>query len=167
MGKLCIADPLGSSLYCHRVCHRVCRFEVLHTILGGQHATSTAAQHNGFPLQGPRVTAKLESEGGETVYASAEVKDISSAWTHPKIKLTSNGTDPNAQLTLYVHGAADISFRMVSVFPEENVKGDVLQPFRPDLLQYLKDLKPRYPALDPRFYSAVKPSCLCHVEVLS
>lgn len=86
---------------------------------------------------------KLESKDGETVYASADIKDISSSWKHPKIMLTSNGTDPTAQLTLYISGAADVSLRMLSLFPAENVKGDVLQPFRPDLLQYLKDLKPR------------------------
>lgn len=94
-------------------------------------------------LQAPQVTATLESQDGKTVYASADIGDISSAWKHPKIMLTSNGTDASAQLTLYVNGAADISLRMVSLWPAENVKGEVLQPFRPDLRQYLKDLKPR------------------------
>ena len=58
--------------------------------------------------------------------------------------LTSNGTDPEAQLTLYVDGKADLAVRMLSLFPAENVKGEVLQPFRTDILEYLKDLKPRY-----------------------
>lgn len=59
--------------------------------------------------------------------------------------LTSYGTDPTAQLTMYVHGqAADLSIKMLSLFPADNVKGDVLQPFRTDILDYLKDLKPRY-----------------------
>ena len=59
--------------------------------------------------------------------------------------LTSNGTDPTAQLTLYVHGQAlDLSIKMLSLFPAENVKGEVLQPFRTDILEYLKALKPRY-----------------------
>lgn len=58
--------------------------------------------------------------------------------------LTSNGTDPTAQLTLYVHEqAVDVSIKMLSLFPAKNVKGDVLQPFRTDILEYLKDLKPR------------------------
>ncbi len=94
-------------------------------------------------LQAPQVTATLESQDGKTVYASADIGDISSAWKHPKIMLTSNGTDASAQLTLYINGAADVSLRMVSLWPAQNVKGQVLQPFRPDLLQYLKDLKPR------------------------
>jgi len=94
-------------------------------------------------LQAPQVTATLESQDGNTVYASADIGDISSAWKHPKIMLTSNGTDASAQLTLYINGAADVSFKMVSLWPAQNVKGEVLQPFRPDLLQYLKDLKPR------------------------
>ena len=95
-------------------------------------------------MQAQHVTAKLESEDGETVYASAEINDISSSWSHPKIMLTSNGTDTSAQLTLYIEGEANLAVRLVSLFPAENVKGDVLQPFRADLLQYLKDLRPRY-----------------------
>ena len=59
--------------------------------------------------------------------------------------LTSNGTDPHAQLTLYVHNRhVELSVKMLSLFPAENVKGDMLQPFRTDILDYLKALKPRY-----------------------
>ncbi len=58
--------------------------------------------------------------------------------------LTSNTADAKAQLTLYIEGEADLAVRLVSLFPAENVKGAVLQPFRPDLLQYLKDLQPRF-----------------------
>ena len=94
-------------------------------------------------MQAFQVTVKLESQNGKTVYASADINDISSGWKHPKVMLRSNGTDPSAQLTMYINGAADISLRMVSLWPAENVKGEVLQPFRPDLLQYLKGLKPR------------------------
>ncbi|KAL0055122.1 hypothetical protein WJX82_007357 [Trebouxia sp. C0006] len=94
--------------------------------------------------EAPQVTATLESQDGNTVYASADIGEISSAWKHPKIMLKSNGTDASAQLTLYINRAADVSLKMVSLWPAQNVKGEVLQPFRPDLLQYLKDLKPRY-----------------------
>jgi hypothetical protein len=94
-------------------------------------------------LQAAQVTATLESQDGNTVYASADIGEISSAWKHPKIMLKSNGTDASAQLTLYINRAADVSLKMVSLWPAQNVKGEVLQPFRPDLLQYLKDLKPR------------------------
>ena len=94
-------------------------------------------------MQASQVTVKLESTDGKTVYASADINNISSGWKHPKVMLTSNGTDPSAQLTMYINGAADVSLKMVSLWPAENVKGEVLQPFRPDLLQYLKDLKPR------------------------
>ena len=97
--------------------------------------------------QAPRVTAKLESADGKRVYASADISDISSSWSHPKIMLTSNATDDKAQLTLYVKGDANLAVRMVSLFPAENVKGEVLQPFRPDILQYLKDLRPRFDLL--------------------
>ena len=94
-------------------------------------------------LQAAKVTVKLESEDRNTVYASAAIDDISAAWKHPKVMLKSNGTSSTAQLTLYINGAAEVSVKMLSLFPAENVKGNVLQPFRPDLLQYLKDLKPR------------------------
>ncbi|DBA71494.1 TPA: aspartate-semialdehyde dehydrogenase-like protein [Trebouxia sp. C0005] len=92
----------------------------------------------------PRVTAKLESETGKEVYASADLGAISNSWSHSKVMLTSNATDAKGQLTLYVEGEADVAVRLVSLFPAENVKGAVLQPFRPDLLQYLKDLQPRF-----------------------
>ncbi|KAL3133328.1 aspartate-semialdehyde dehydrogenase-like protein, variant 2 [Trebouxia sp. C0009 RCD-2024] len=95
--------------------------------------------------QAPQVTVQLESQDKRTVYAAAEVKDVSPSWNHSKIMLTSNGTDPTAQLTLYVHDQhVELSIRMLSLFPAENIKGDVLQPFRTDILDYLKDLKPRY-----------------------
>lgn len=99
--------------------------------------------------QEPQITVQLESQDRETVYASAEVKDVSSSWNHSKMMLTSNGTDPNAQLTLYVHGRdVELSIRMLSLFPAENIKEDGLQPFRTDILEYLKDLKPRYGSWD-------------------
>ncbi len=95
-------------------------------------------------LQEPRVTAKLESGTGKEVYASADISHISNSWSHSKVMLTSNATDAKAQLTLYIEGKADLAVRLVSLFPAENVKGAVLQPFRPGLLQYLKDLQPRF-----------------------
>nr|QOL01194.1 putative extracellular protein TR9_006 [Trebouxia lynnae] len=94
--------------------------------------------------QAPQITVQLESQDRQTVYASAAIEDISASLRHLKLMLASNGTDPNAQLTLFVHGKADLAIRMLSLFPAENVKGEVLQPFRTDILQYLKDLKPRY-----------------------
>lgn len=97
--------------------------------------------------QAPQVTAKLESADGKRVYASADIDDVLSSWSHPKIMLTSNATDDKAQLTLYVDGEADLAVRLISLFPAENVKGEVLQPFRPDILQYLKDLYPRFDLL--------------------
>lgn len=95
-------------------------------------------------LQEPHLTAKLESETGDEVYASADIGDISNSWSHVKLMLTSNATDAKAQLTLYIEGEADLAVRLVSMFPADNVEGAVLQPFRPDLLQYLKDLQPRF-----------------------
>ncbi len=127
-------------------------------------------------LQAPQVTATLESQDGNTVYASADIGDISSAWKHPKIMLTSNATDASAQLTLYISGAADVSVRMVSLWPAQNVKGEVLQPFRPDLLQYLKDLKPRccqsFFAFTQLAHSRIltayhAPASICSVELAS
>ena len=95
-------------------------------------------------LQAPRVTAKLESKDGKNVYASADIGGISSSWSHSKLMLTSSDTDDKAQLTLYIDGEAGVAVRLVSLFPAENVQGEVLQPFRPDILQYLKELRPRY-----------------------
>ena len=108
-------------------------------------------------MQAPRVTAKLESKDGKDVYASADIDDISSSWSHVKLMLTSSATDDKAQLTLYIDGEADVAVRLVSLFPAENVKGEVLQPFRPDILQYLKDLQPRY-----SLHSSV---AFCHLQI--
>lgn len=95
-------------------------------------------------MQAPCVTAKLESKDGKDVYASADIDDISPSWSHVKLMLTSSATDDKAQLTLYIDGEADVAVRLVSLFPAKNVEGEVLQPFRPDILQYLKDLQPRF-----------------------
>lgn len=89
------------------------------------------------------MTAKLESRDGTAVYASADISNISTSWSHTKVMLNSNGTDAAAQLTLHIDGQAETAVRLVSLFPAENVRGEVLQPFRQDILQYLKDLRPR------------------------
>ena len=89
------------------------------------------------------MTAKLESEDGKEVYASATLDNITSYWSHSKVMLTSNCTDSTAQVTLYIEEEADLAIRLVSLFPAENVQEEELQPFRTDMLQYLKDLQPR------------------------
>lgn len=111
-------------------------------------------------LQAPHVTAKLESKDGTEVYASAHIDGISSSWSRLKFMLSSNATADAAQLTLYIEGEANLAVRLVSLFPAENVKGEMLQPFRADILQYLKDLHPRS-GLCQALYSSLAALQLC------
>lgn len=117
-----------------------------------QQLTHHVGKHLHAVVQALHVTAKLESADGKEVYASADIGKISPSWSHPKLMLHSNATDETAQLTLYIQGSAEIAVRLVSLFPAENVEGDVLQPFRPDLLQYLKDLQPRSDTFSQLFF---------------
>ena len=59
--------------------------------------------------------------------------------------LTADSSDLAAQLRISFPGPAELLVDVVSLFPLENVAKGALNPypFRPDLLQYVKDLNPR------------------------
>ena len=64
--------------------------------------------------------------------------------------LTADSSDLGAQLRISFPGPAELLVDVVSLFPLENVAKGALNPypFRPDLLQYVKDLNPRCALVD-------------------
>ena len=88
------------------------------------------------------VTATLESADGAAVYAAATLRGVTGAWAPFVTSLVSNATDPNAVLAISATGCTSLALDVVSLFPEANGPKGAVTPFRQDLLQLLKDLRP-------------------------
>lgn len=87
------------------------------------------------------VTVTLESANGSAIYASAIFSNITDEWTSFTAHLTANATDHHAVLAITTPGPA-LEVDVVSLFPQANGVHGSTSPFRTDLLQLLKDLKP-------------------------
>ncbi len=95
-------------------------------------------------FSGP-VTTSLETEDGSTSFASAATPPITNAWRKVTLKLK---TDPGAPTTskarfvLSASGTGRIWFSLVSLFPPtyQNAQNGL----RPDLMQLLSELKPKF-----------------------
>ena len=99
-------------------------------------------------LQAPAVVAvSLQSRDGRAQYASTTFTNISTTWQQLSATLTTQATG-DAQLAIESQGGADVALEFVSLLPAANVQAQgKLQnpfPFRADLLQMLRDLKPRW-----------------------
>jgi alpha-L-arabinofuranosidase len=93
------------------------------------------------------LNVRLEGQKGE-VLASEDFEKIekSKSWKKYSAKLTATGTDPKAQLVITFKGSGDLQIDWVSLFPPTFLSTP--NGLRPDLAQYLADLKPdfiRYP----------------------
>lgn len=86
----------------------------------------------------------LESEAGE-IYSEyiVDAKELSSTWEKYEAVLVSKGTDAKGKLSLVFDGKGTLSLDMVSLFPE-NTWGNRKNGLRCDLVQMLKDLKPKF-----------------------
>ncbi|KAK9814829.1 hypothetical protein WJX72_012237 [[Myrmecia] bisecta] len=99
------------------------------------------------PAKDNVITITLEDASGLNTYASAsQMPNEVSAWHKYTAVLLPNATDYNAMLAVHVQGPAVLLVSMVSLFPAENIVPGQLNPwpFRRDLLQMVKDLKPRF-----------------------
>ena len=99
-------------------------------------------------LQAPTtVVVSLQSRDGRVKYASTTFTNISTTWQQLSATLTTE-TAGDAQLAIESQDGADVALEFVSLLPEANVQAQGhLQnpfPFRADLLQMLRDLKPRW-----------------------
>lgn len=95
-------------------------------------------------FSGP-VTASLESEDGSTPFASAASPSITNAWRKVTLKLKTDHSAPTtskARFVLSASGSGRIWFSLVSLFPPtyQNAQNGL----RPDLMQLLTELKPKF-----------------------
>jgi alpha-N-arabinofuranosidase len=90
------------------------------------------------------ITVSIQSNDGRTTYASARVSGLTQAWKQYDVTLTT-GAVPTTAAARYVLAAerpGTIWFSLVSLFPptfKNQANG-----FRPDLMQMLVDMKPKF-----------------------
>jgi alpha-N-arabinofuranosidase len=95
-------------------------------------------------LTGP-LTVSLQSKDGTTIYASAEVRRLSSDWQAHEVTLkTKRGLTPTTDAQLVITSPAPGTFWLgfVSLFPP--TWNDRPNGLRRDLMQMLVDLKPKF-----------------------
>ncbi len=98
-----------------------------------------AAQGFGGPI-----TLSIQSDEGRTVYATANVASLTQAWKQYELTLQTGDIAPTAKarFVLTVDRPGTVWFGLVSLFPPTFKN----QPngFRPDLMQMLVDMKPKF-----------------------
>ncbi|HEU4890445.1 MAG TPA: alpha-L-arabinofuranosidase C-terminal domain-containing protein [Vicinamibacterales bacterium] len=94
-------------------------------------------------VTGP-VTAAIASVDGKTTYASGRVSGLTQAWKQYGVTLTTADVAPtaNARFALTVDRPGTIWFSLVSLFPP--TYKNQANGFRPDLLQMLIDMRPKF-----------------------
>jgi alpha-N-arabinofuranosidase len=90
------------------------------------------------------ITAAIESEDGTTTFATGRVSGVTQAWKQYELTLTTATVEPTAKarFVLTVDRPATIWFSLVSLFPP--TYRNQLNGFRPDLLQMLIDMRPKF-----------------------
>jgi alpha-N-arabinofuranosidase len=94
-------------------------------------------------VTGP-ITAAIQSDDGKTTYASGRVSGPTQTWQQYEVTLsTSNvAATANARFVLTVERPGTIWFSLVSLFPPTSK--NQANGFRPDLLQMLVDMRPKF-----------------------
>jgi alpha-N-arabinofuranosidase len=90
------------------------------------------------------ITALIESEDGKTTYASGRVSGLTQAWKQYEVTLSTANVTPTAKarFVLTVDRPGTIWLSLVSLFPP--TYRNQANGFRPDLLQMLIDMRPRF-----------------------
>jgi len=103
-------------------------------------------------FSGP-LTVSIESNDGESVYASAMVPAITDTWKHYKVQLKSVKVTPtaNTRFVIAADSKGTINFNLVSLFPPvfaartgTALGGRPVTGFRPDIMQLLDELHPAF-----------------------
>jgi alpha-N-arabinofuranosidase len=91
-----------------------------------------------------QITAAIESEDGRTVFATGRVSGLTQAWKQYELTLTTTKAEPTAKarFVLTVDHPGTIWFSLVSLFPP--TYNNQANGFRPDLLQMLIDMRPKF-----------------------
>jgi alpha-N-arabinofuranosidase len=94
-------------------------------------------------FSGP-LTAAIESADGRTTYATGRVSGLTQGWKQYDVTLTTASLAPtaNARFVLTVDRPGTIWFGLVSLFPP--TYRNQANGFRPDLLQMLIDMRPKF-----------------------
>jgi alpha-N-arabinofuranosidase len=94
-------------------------------------------------FSGP-ITAAIESTDGKTTFATGRVSAVTQAWQQYNVTLTTGTLAPtsNARFVLTVDRPGTIWFSLISLFPPTFM--DQPNGFRPDLMQMLVDMRPRF-----------------------
>ncbi len=105
------------------------------------HASFFAKAAPGFT--GP-ITVAIESEDGKTTFATGRVSGVTPAWKPYEVTLTTAALMPTAKarFVLTVDRPGTIWFGLVSLFPP--TYKNQANGFRPDLLQMLIDMRPKF-----------------------
>jgi alpha-N-arabinofuranosidase len=90
------------------------------------------------------VTASIESEDGTRTFATARVPAVTGAWKQYEVTLSTSNVEPTAKtrFVLSVERPGTLWLGLVSLFPptfKNQANG-----FRPDLLQMLVDMRPKF-----------------------
>ena len=88
------------------------------------------------------VTVSLQSANGSARYAAVSFPNVTAQWTKYTAELRSDATDFSAVLAIHIKKCSGLAVDVVSLFPQANGLEGSVSPFRQDLLQMLKDLKP-------------------------
>jgi alpha-N-arabinofuranosidase len=94
-------------------------------------------------FSGP-IAAAIESEDGKTAYATGRVPALTQAWKQYELMLTTTKAEPTAKarFVLSVDRPGTIWLGLVSLFPP--TYRNQANGFRPDLLQMLIDMRPKF-----------------------
>jgi len=92
-----------------------------------------------------QVRVLLKAQNSTTTYGEATFEGIDDSWRRFSVNITANTTDSQAVVGLQLLQPGSILVDSLSLFPGGNIRDGWQNPypFRQDLLQHLKDLKPR------------------------
>ncbi len=92
-----------------------------------------------------QVLIQLRSQDSEIVFAETVFQGLSSSWQNFSTHLLSNGTDFKGELAVTLAQPGSVILDSLSLFPAKNLRSGWQNPypFRTDLLDLLKGLKPR------------------------
>ena len=90
------------------------------------------------------VTVSIQSDDGRTIFATKTVSGLTPAWTQYEVTLPTGKVSPTAKAryVLAVDRPGTIWFSLVSVFPP--TFDDQPNGFRPDIMQMMADMKPKF-----------------------
>jgi alpha-N-arabinofuranosidase len=90
------------------------------------------------------IVLSIESDDGQTIYATSTVRGLTSSWKQYETTLQTGKVTPtvNARYVLTVDRPGTVWFSLVSLFPP--TFKDQPNGFRPDIMQLMVDMKPKF-----------------------